>query len=470
VALLRDGGVAPLRSTFPPYTAPAWTSITTGVGPGRHGVFGFTDADGHAVSDSSVAAPRLWDYVGTAGGRSVVVNMPITHPPRTIDGVLVSGMPVPPGMAYTAPLDTAAALEAAGYFVDVAVREDAQESPATLEKLRAMTLARGAAVVRLATTEAWDLFVAVFVLPDRLGHPWWKYLVAGDAMFDTATGARVRAGARESLVALDRAVTDLVAAMPANAAIVACSDHGFGTLRADVFFDVALAEAGIISTRSGAATLGRLGRSRIGRRLPAAVRRIGRNAAASSGGAAAWTATPYECGVRLGDPAVAGAVTELLMGLRDPDGLPLVSAVHRRADLYDGPYVERAPDLLVEVADESVDLHDGAHAPQPWVSRAELPWGTHRVDGIVAISGAPMTGKGPSGPLSGRRREAPDIASTVLDLLGLDVEGLDGSSLVASGGGHQVVEAAVASTADAVYSDEEEAAVLEHLKGLGYVD
>jgi predicted AlkP superfamily phosphohydrolase/phosphomutase len=473
-ALLRDGGLAPLRSTFPPYTAPAWTSITTGVGPGRHGVFGFTDTDGHAVSDAAVAVPRLWDYVGQAGGRSVVLNMPITHPPRPIEGVLISGMPVPPGAAYTAPAGQAAALEADGYVVDVAVREDGDEGPATLRRLQAMTEARGRAAVRLAESETWDLFVAVFVLPDRLGHPWWKYLVASDAgdtadasgtggqLFDSGPASKIRGAARECLRALDRAVVDLMAALPANAAVIACSDHGFGSLRADAFFDVALAGAGLIDAPTGSALLGRIGRSAVGRRLPGRVRRAGRSAARVDAArrGQAWTATSYECGVRLADPAVADEVIELLHGLTDPDGRPVVAAVHRRADLFHGPHVDRAPDLLVELADESVDLHDGLHAPAPWVSRHDVPWGTHRVDGIVAVRGEPMTAKG----------EAADVAATALDLLGLDVAGLDGRSLVAGRGDHRAVSATVEAGDNAAYSEAEEQAVLEHLKSLGYVD
>ncbi|MBA3653835.1 MAG: alkaline phosphatase family protein, partial [Actinobacteria bacterium] len=281
-ALMRDGGVAPLRSTFPPYTAPAWTSITTGVGPGRHGVFGFTDADGHPVNDTSVAAPRLWDYVGRAGGRSVVVNMPITHPPRAIDGVLVSGMPVPPGAPYTAPAELAADLEASGYTVDVAVREDGSDGPATLARLRGMTEARGRAAIKLATANAWDLLVVTFVLPDRLGHPWWKYVVAGDPLYDSRAAEKVREGARVCLAALDRAIGDLLASLPSTAAVVACSDHGFGTLRADVFLDVALAQAGLVDAPPGAGAIARLGRSAVGRRLPAPVRRLARGVTATT--------------------------------------------------------------------------------------------------------------------------------------------------------------------------------------------
>ena len=456
VALLRAGGVAPLRSTFPPYTAPAWTSITTGVGPGRHGVFGFTDADGHPVGDTSVGAPRLWDYVGEAGGRSVVLNMPITHPPRPISGVLVSGMPVPPGSTYAAPADVVPD----DYIVDVAVREEHDESIDTIARLTEMTRGRGRLASRLARDETWDLFVVVFVLPDRLGHPWWKYLVSGDVMFDSREGHAVRAAAAESLRALDAAITDILDAVPAGTAVVACSDHGFGALRADVFVDVALADAGVVTKPAGAGAVARIGRSTIGRKLPGALRRLGRSAVQSQGRGPAWAAPPYECGVRLADPSRADDVANVLRGLRDPQGTPIVAAVLRREDLYSGPYADRAPDLLVEVADESVDLHDGFHAPSHWLPRDTVAWGTHRADGIVAVHGAPMTAKG----------DAPDVAATVLDLLGLSVEGLDGRSLVDSIGEHRPVDAGVATPAAPVYSEEEEEAVLEHLRGLGYVD
>ena len=85
--------------------------------------------------------------------------------------------------------------------------------------------------------------------------------------------------------------------------------------------------------------------------------------------------------------------------------------------------------------------------------------GHARVDGIVAIQAR-----------DDRQRRRADVAATVLDLLGLSVEGLDGRSLVDSVGEHRPVDAGVATPAAPVYSDEEEEAVLEHLRGLGYVD
>ncbi|HJN15817.1 MAG TPA: alkaline phosphatase family protein, partial [Armatimonadota bacterium] len=44
-ALAGDGWSAPLLSTDPPITPPAWTTILTGMDPARHGVYSFCRPD-----------------------------------------------------------------------------------------------------------------------------------------------------------------------------------------------------------------------------------------------------------------------------------------------------------------------------------------------------------------------------------------------------------------------------------------
>ena len=41
--LVRTGAAAPLASTIPPLTAPAWTSFILGAGPGSHGILDFVE-------------------------------------------------------------------------------------------------------------------------------------------------------------------------------------------------------------------------------------------------------------------------------------------------------------------------------------------------------------------------------------------------------------------------------------------
>jgi predicted AlkP superfamily phosphohydrolase/phosphomutase len=477
-SFLRGAARGPLMSTFPPYTGPAWTTITTGVNPGRHGIFGFTDSQGRPVSDRGVRSARIWDYVGEAGGSSVVINVPITYPPREINGVLVSGMPSPPREQYALPETVAASLEEIGYMVDVSVAHGATESRDTLDRLATMTEVRGRAAVQLAKANEWDFLSVIFVLPDRLGHPWWKFLVPGHPHYDTRQGETIRRGARRALAALDQAIGDLLSTIPSGTAVVLCSDHGFGPVRGDVFFDLALAREGLIDASPSRVRqfAAQLARSRLGRLTPTPLytwvkqRAIRSDTSSDTSVRRAWTTPAYESGVRLADPddkATSDLVTELLVGLCDPNGAKIVKSVRRREEIYDGPHRFDAPNLLCELVDESVSLHEGLHASQEWVSREAEPWGGHRVEGVVAIQG-----KGVGSEVGGN---AADICPTVLTLLGLEVDSLDGSSLVDPG---ESKLTSVGSPAgdhdnggnDVVYSEDQEAAVLEHLRGLGYVE
>ena len=99
---LRHGGIeAPLRSTFPPWTASAWPSMYTGVEPSHHGVFDFfqygaTYPDAATiVSRNDVQAPAVWNYLSALDIPSIVLNMPVTYPADRIDGVLIPGYLAP---------------------------------------------------------------------------------------------------------------------------------------------------------------------------------------------------------------------------------------------------------------------------------------------------------------------------------------------------------------------------------------
>ena len=77
-----------LRSTMPPMTPPAWTSIATGVNPGKHGVYGFhrifkrsNGFESHLMRPYDVGYPRIHEMLSVFNVPSVVVNLPITYPP-----------------------------------------------------------------------------------------------------------------------------------------------------------------------------------------------------------------------------------------------------------------------------------------------------------------------------------------------------------------------------------------------------
>jgi len=98
--LCARGAWGRLQSTMPAATFPAWTSLVTGVNPGRHGVLDFTERVPGTyrvrfVNGSRRRAAALWSRFSAAGLRSAVLTVPGTYPPEPIHGVMVSGWDSP---------------------------------------------------------------------------------------------------------------------------------------------------------------------------------------------------------------------------------------------------------------------------------------------------------------------------------------------------------------------------------------
>jgi len=90
----RDYRVAELHSPHA-MSAPAWTSIMTGLNAETHGVRGMYAKDWTA--EAAACRPRyLWDHLTAADLESVVVNLPFSYPPALVRRLLVCGYPALP--------------------------------------------------------------------------------------------------------------------------------------------------------------------------------------------------------------------------------------------------------------------------------------------------------------------------------------------------------------------------------------
>ena len=106
--LIKGGAWSPLESTIPPMTSPAWPSFATGKYPSKHGVFDFVSAHNgtfNVVNATAVDARSLWDILSAHGKRVGVVNVPVTYPPRPVNGFLISGLLSPSAQGITYPAD-----------------------------------------------------------------------------------------------------------------------------------------------------------------------------------------------------------------------------------------------------------------------------------------------------------------------------------------------------------------------------
>ncbi|MFC2046277.1 alkaline phosphatase family protein, partial [Chloroflexota bacterium] len=98
--LMEGGAWGRLRSTTPPATFPAWTSLMTGVNPGQHGVFDFTRRVPGSYAVEFINAtyrrqPSIWQLLSEAGKRVGVMGFPATYPPETLNGFQISGFDSP---------------------------------------------------------------------------------------------------------------------------------------------------------------------------------------------------------------------------------------------------------------------------------------------------------------------------------------------------------------------------------------
>src|SRR5438045_6925867 len=102
---LRDEGCeAILESKYPPLTPPAWTSLSTGLKPARHGVYDYWIYADEAkkgvtrsvhVQTQRRAEKAIWNILSEYGKQVLVINVPATYPPETINGIMVSGYLTP---------------------------------------------------------------------------------------------------------------------------------------------------------------------------------------------------------------------------------------------------------------------------------------------------------------------------------------------------------------------------------------
>ena len=98
--MMERGEWAPLRSTTPPVTFPAWSSFMTGLEPAGHGLFDFTQklAGSYRIGFVNATDRRgssLFAWVSKAGGRVLVLGVPATFPAEPVNGLLVPGFDAP---------------------------------------------------------------------------------------------------------------------------------------------------------------------------------------------------------------------------------------------------------------------------------------------------------------------------------------------------------------------------------------
>jgi len=245
--LLSQGAQGPLQSTVPPITGPAWTSFQTGVNPGKHGVSGWTKRRKESYAISVVNGgdnpyPTIWELASENGHSVVSIGLPVTYPPRPVNGVIIPGLLTPrsdPSPTY--PAQATAELRRAV--------PDYQFSPecvhrftisAKVKELLTSARGRAAAAKHFLQHHDWDLFMVHFQVTDKVQHDLWGVRKGG---FDP-----VLTVFRE----VDRQLGELVEmARGMGASVILLSDHGMGPQEYTFSINTWLWGAGYLCLKGG---------------------------------------------------------------------------------------------------------------------------------------------------------------------------------------------------------------------------
>ncbi|MFB6253189.1 MAG: alkaline phosphatase family protein [Halobacteriaceae archaeon] len=213
--LIKRGGQSAVESSVPSTTPPAWTSLTTGVNPGKHGVFGFYTRqkgtyDIEPVSNEDIYARRLWDYASIAGFTSLVINVPVTHPGRKLNGVIVPGY-LARDTPRTHPPDILEKVEMNDYHVYAESEGNNVPEEQLLDEWLRLTDSRRELTVRLMDAYEWDLLFLEFQKTDSAVHK-----------FDNSEKIR------QIYERVDKCMADILGEVEGEANVLVVSDHGIG--------------------------------------------------------------------------------------------------------------------------------------------------------------------------------------------------------------------------------------------------
>ena len=390
------------------------------------------------------------------------------------------------------------------------------------------TVRRKAGTVKyLMQSRPWDCAMILFGESDGVGHHFWKHCDPRSPLYQPEP-AHLRDSIFRVYEELDRQTGELLELLPPDATLLMMSDHGFGGVSDWVLYpNCWLRQRGFLGFRGKSShrrsrwldTLKLLAVSRMPARVKRGLYRLSRGRLGSiearvryaiidwSQTRAYFEENPYYPGlwINLEGRQPRGTVrpgaeynrvcdeliAELQRWVHPESGRPIVAGAYRREEVYQGSCLAEAPDIVVKWAE-----HEGYTYAFKLSSKSKnLQWteqidpntrqnlafftgksGSHRDHGIFLARGSAVR---PGGQVDGAN--IIDVAPTILHLLDVPVPShIDGRVLEEilteeHADRHPVrkvndAEMPRADGPDGTYTAEDEVAISERLRALGYIE
>ncbi len=407
--LLSTGSLREMRSTHPAVSSVAWTSFMTGKNPAKHGIFGFMDRipdtyDMYYPNSKHIQGKPVWDILGQYNKRSVVINVPSTYPASEMNGILIAGFVAIDLARASYPVSIVPILKEMGYKIDVETQLIHESKDKLFDDLFLTLEKRTRAILHFMRNEVWDLFIGIFTETDRLHHFFWESMEKNDTKYSQLF--------LDYYKKIDAAIGRIMENLDSNTNLILLSDHGFCTLQQEIYINHWLKEEGFLNFKMTP---------------PKSLADIGE-------GSRAYCLDPGRIYINLKGREPHGCVEpgndyeqlrntliSKLTGLKDPaTKTTIIDKIHKREEIYQGKYSDRAPDLVIEPK-HGYDLK-GAIYKEALLSKGVFS-GMHTYDdAFVYVSNKNITR---------HSLEITDVTATILHSLDIPIPGdMDGVNFV----------------------------------------
>ncbi len=419
-----------------PLTAPSWASISTGVNPGKHGVYDFfkvTPGGLKPVAKGDLERPLVTEIAAAQGLQTVALGVPLAYPPFVRRNTIVVSGWLTPRLEAWPPEERETAKR---YGVDVEVPKPSDLEgyvDAVLEGLeRKLALAQ-----HYLERRDWRLYYIMVPETDWLFHYTYGEIVEWKPLGRRA--ARV-------FTLIDRLLRMVYENAPEDTLVTLCSDHGFTIATKALNGNVLLERSGLLRratrrlslrarlTLAAAAALPPWLKHRLKYKLAPLARRLGAAEAFEMSSlpvdyekSLAFMTTSYTVYTNPTLPkGEKRRIAERVISLFKHHGGDMLHLVERGDRVFWGPHLDRAPDVVVIP-------RDGYNITTKLIYKRiveEGRWYVHSLHGLLALDLVDGGRHQPRLP-AGRLPRSTEIAPTVLAHLGLPLDPeMDGSPLL----------------------------------------
>ncbi len=531
--LIVEGTFGTLWSVVPPRSVPAWYCFATGMNPAKIGVFGFSQRrpgtyDYTFANLTFCKAPTFWRWLNRYGVHTAIIHVPGTFPPHQVNGVMVSGWPAPlnrGNLIYTHPPELSRELDRyLGQPFEFASNKPMRldnDAEMLAERLRIIRM-HGKVARYVLTRYEWQVGVVVFGSLDRASHQFWRHIDPDHPAHDPALAEKFADALKRVYQAADDEVGRLLELLTPDDTVFVVSDHGFGPAYRIFYINEWLKQKGYLVLKDEKAAgrvswrtrlIGRLSQPLIWlnnasptfRRLIAPLKKRAlsnlirdeyvrvkeKGLVRLNHLPVDWERTLAYCpdeaslylnlkgrdpqGVVEPGPEAEALLEKLIAGLRsipDPNtGKPVRVLLYRKEEIYSGPFLKDAPDLIVAMDDYTTEVMAELGSGALFVP-SSFRSGTHNLKGLLIARGPNIK--------RGIELDAGimDIAPTIEYLMGVPVpEDSDGRILyelleeesIAVQRSIQYESEATTQEVEREYTQEELEQVEKQLRDLGYL-